>query len=108
MGRKPLAVEAKHIIDYNIELIESEALVKLATNKVFQQLNQLGTSKKLFKKIKEMALPLALKGIREQRSVEITEVLSAIRGEIVEAKQLEGAFEAIEIKKDEAIQSEAT
>jgi hypothetical protein len=82
-GRRPKQEENAKDQEQMIELITNEALIEFAKNKVMAQLRQVSNSKKSWKKIKEMALPLALKAIKQTSSVEVSEVkplLSAIRG----------------------------
>lgn len=60
-GRKTIAEEMQGAI----EKISTEALIELAKNKVFKQLNQ----EIDFNQTKEMALPITLKGITDKSTI---------------------------------------
>ena len=60
-GRKTIAEEVRFVK----EKITTEALIELAKNKVFKQLNQ----EIDFNQTKEMALPVVLKGITDKSTI---------------------------------------
>lgn len=60
-GRKTIAEEVRYVKDK----ITSEALIELANNKVYKQLDALSG----FKDTQAMALPITLKGIVEKKEI---------------------------------------
>lgn len=64
-GRKTKREELKTALENLKEEITTEALIKLANNKVYKFLNQANE----FQKVKDMGLPITLKGIAEKINV---------------------------------------
>ena len=98
-GRHTNEEEEAKTIKTKIELISNEALIELAKSKVFNQIRQLGRGRKALKNTVSVALPVLLRSIREHKQVDIVEVkplLSAIRGEVIDPKQLKEAFNVVQ------------
>ena len=107
-GRTTNELKKAQQIKTTLELVSNEALIELAKSKVFNQIRQLGRSRKALKNTALLALPILLKSIKEHKQVDIVEVkplLSAIRGEISEPKQLEESLtaNASEVLKEPAL-----
>ena len=64
-GRKPKSVEIAGIIKGIEEEITMEALVKLASSRVFNEI----TTNKSYNAIKDLSLPVTLKAMKEQSTV---------------------------------------
>lgn len=94
-GRKSNEIELAKKIEVEVANITTEALIDIARSKVFNQVRQLGNSKKALKSTIGLALPILLKSIKEHKQIEVSEVkplLSAIRGEIVKDDVAQQAF----------------
>ena len=65
-GRKPRAEELANVIAAVEENITTETLIKLANSKVNYHLAKMGTD---FNKAERMALPIAIKAMKEQSTV---------------------------------------